>query len=195
MAGPTSTVTRTNVLGGPGTMYMGYFGAVTEPAAADVNVAPAASGGWTDVGGTDGPMTTNVNQSFFVARVEQIPDPLFRRLTERDVQVTVNLAEGTLANIRASVNESQATSGGGSGFTSQELTPGQAAIFPTERVVIVDGYGPGSNKRRRMICRRVTSIENVGMPWQKDGLFLVPVTFGLLYVDNSTSPFKIIDES
>jgi hypothetical protein len=195
MAGPSSTVTKGNILAGPGTMYMGYFGSVIEPAGADVNIAPAGSGGWADVGGTEGPMTITANQSFFVARVEQIPDPIFRRLTERDIQVTVRMAEGTLANIRASMNESQATSGGGSGFTSQELTPGQAAIFPTERAIIVDGYAPGTNKRRRAILRRVTSIDNVGMSWQKDGLFMVPVTFGALYVDATTSPIKWFDEA
>lgn len=194
MAGPSATVTRANIVAGPAVIYAGIFGQVTIPADADVNVAPAASGGWRDMGGTDGALTVAVAQTFFTGRVQQVPDAVLRRLTERDVTAKVNLAEATLANFRAVTNESQAGSGQGSGYSKQILTAGTAAIFPVEQSIIVDGWAPGTNKRRRCILKRVTSIENVEEAVDKGGMRMYPVTFGSMFIDTNTSPYDVIDE-
>lgn len=191
MAGPNATVTRTNVLAGPGALYTGAYGA-TEPGDTVVNSAPAASA-WTDAGGTNDGLTVTVNQTFFELEVDQVPDVMDRRLTSRDVQVTTNMAEGTLANLALTLNDS--TTATGSGFA--KLTPsfGQSAMFPTAKAVLVDGWAPTTTtaKTRRFIARRVLSIGNVETAYKNDGQWLLPVTFGAMYVDSSTAPCVWID--
>jgi len=191
MAGPSATVTATAVLAGPGQIFTGAFGAA-EPADTAVNSAPAASA-WTDCGSTNDGLMVTVNMDFFELEVDQVPDVVGRRLTKRDAQVSTNLAEGTLANLALTLNDS--TSATGAGFAS--LTPafGQSAMFPTSKAVIVDGWAPTTTtaKTRRFIARKVMSISNVETAYKKDGQYLLPVTFGAMYVDASTAPFKWID--
>jgi hypothetical protein len=191
MAGPSATVTRTNILAGPGAIYSGAVGAV-EPTDAAVNTTPQASA-WTDAGATDDGLTITVNQEFFEIEIDQVADVVGRRLTGRSVQVSTNLAEGTLENLALAVNDSVPASG--SGYKSLSLVPGQAAMVPTERAILVDGWAPGTNKRRRLIARRVLSIENVESAYKKDDKYMIPVTFGAHYVDATTSPVKWIDET
>lgn len=194
MAGPSSTVTRTNVLAGPGQLWYGVYPTATFPADTAVNLGVAASAGWTDAGGTDGGLTVTTNQSFFDKRVDQIPDSLGKVMTERAVQVSTSLAEGTLENLALALNVDPADITSGAGFKKLSLVPGQAAMIPDEFSVIVDGWAPGTAKRRRALIRRVNSIENVESAYQKDGLWLIPVTFEALYVDSVTSPVAWVDE-
>lgn len=201
MSTPSAVVTRTNVLAGPAAMYIGSLDAsgnvIGEPANAAVNAAPAASA-WTDVGGTDGGVQVITNQSFFIMRVDQIPDPLGRRLTERDVLARTNLAEPTLERLSQLLNEPAGTVTSGSGFKAYEIQYGQAAMFPTERCILVDGWAPvdgNTARRRRLILRRVVSTENIESSYRKDGLYFFPVTFGAMFVSNTVSPVKIQDET
>lgn len=191
MSGPSATVTRTNILQGPGALYYGAVGA-TEPADAAVNSTPQASA-WTDAGATDGGLTITVNQDFSEITVDQVADVVGRRLVGRNVTVATAMAEGTLENMTLAVNDT--TTASGSGYKSISLIPGQAAMVPTERAILVDGWAPGVNKRRRFVARRVLSIENVETAYQKDGKYMIPVTFGAHYVDATTSPVKWIDET
>lgn len=191
MATSTTTTDRTKVLAGPGTLYYGAFGA-TEPADAAASAAPA-SGAWTQAGPTDGGLTVSVEQKFFELRVDQNVDIVGRRLTERDVQVSTSLLEGTLTNLAIALNDSTASSG--AGFTKQSMTLGQSSFVPTERAIIVDGPAPGTNKNRRFIARRVVSIDKVESAYQKDGMWMIPVTWGAMFVDSTTSPCVWIDES
>jgi hypothetical protein len=192
MSGPSATVTKANVLAGPGALYWGLQ-AATNPADTAVNVTPQASAGWTDAGATDGGLTVTWNQSFFEKRVDQVADVVGRVLTERDVQIQTNLAEGTLENLALALNNTTASSG--SGYKKLALIPGQAAMIITPIKVIVDGWAPGTNKRRRFLARSVTSIGNVESSYKKDGMFFVPVTFSAEYVDPTTSPVDTIDET
>lgn len=190
MATSTTTTDRTKVLAGAGSLFTGSFGA-TEPADTVVNTTPPSSS-WTPAGPTDGGLTVTVNQAFFEMRVDQNPDIVGRRLTERDVQVATNLAETTLTNWDLALNDT--TSSSGAGFSAIELDYNQASMFPTEKAVIVDGNAPGTNKNRRVIVRRVVSMESVGTAFSKDGLQLFPVTFGGMFVSSVISPLKIVDE-
>lgn len=200
MSTPSATVTATSVLAGPGAMYIGTLDAsgqvVGEPAASAVNTAPAASA-WSDVGGTSGGVTVITNQSFFVMRVDQIPDPLGRRLIERDVLIRTSMAEGTLINLARALNVAESAITAAAGYRKFELPFGQAAMFPVERCILMDGWAPVSGnqaRRRRVIARRVVSIENVESGYVKDGLFLIPVTFGAMYVNSTVSPVSWVDE-
>lgn len=195
MSGPSATVTRTNVLAGPGQLWWGVYGTATLPADADVADPLQSADGWTDAGATSEGLTITANQSFFSMTVDQVADSLGERMTERMIQVSTSLAEGTLANLSIALNhdpDTYVTSG--SGYSKLALKAGQTAMTPDELSIVVDGVAPGSDRRRRILVRRTSSIENVESAYQKGGLLLYPVTFKALYVDASTSPVDWIDE-
>lgn len=201
MSTPSAVVTKENVLAGPAAMYVGTLNAsgavVGAPAASAVNAVPAASA-WRDVGGTSGGLQVITNQSFFVMRVDQLPDAVGRRMTERDVLIRTSMAEGTLLNLALAMNVPPSEITSGTGFEQYELPFGQSAMFPHEVPILFDGWAPVDGnvaRRRRVIARRVISIENIEAGYTKDGLFLIPVTFGAMFVDNSTSPVVYTDET
>jgi hypothetical protein len=93
------------------------------------------------------------------------------------------------------VDESAITTG--AGYRQFALPFGQAAMFPEERAILMDGWAPTSAnepRRRRVLARRVCSIENIEAGYTKDGLFLIPVTFGAMYVNSTDSPVTYTDE-
>lgn len=193
MSTPTTTITRTEVLAGPAQIFVGLADNVVWPLPAEINSSPTLSGGWRDVGATSGGTTTTVTQTMFQMVVDQVPDVLGNRLTTRAVAVATSLAQASLDNIAVAVNASAPVSG--TGFSKRlDLTPGQAAVFPVDLAVIIDGYAPGVNKKRRFLIRRCNSVEAVAIGQLKDGLTIVPVTFSALYVDATTSPTTWIDE-
>lgn len=193
MSVPTTTVTKTDVLAGPAQLFVGLANGVVWPLPAEINSSPTLSGGWKDVGATSGGLTTTVTQTMFQMFVDQVPDLLGNRVTQRIVAVNTSLAQATLDNMAYAVNASPPLSG--TGYSKRlDLTPGQPAMFPVDLAIIVDGYAPGTNKKRRFWARIVNSIEAVASAQTKDGLVLIPVTFNALYVDSTTSPATWIDE-
>lgn len=201
MSTPSAVVTKENVLAGPAAAYVGTLNAsgavVGAPAASAVNTIPAASA-WRDLGGTSGGLQIITNQSFFVMRVDQLPDAVGRRMIERDVLIRTSLAEATLVNLAMAQNVAPGVITTGTGYRQYELPFGQAAMFPNEIAMLFDGWAPvdaNTARRRRVIARRVISIENIEAGYTKDGLFLIPVTFGAMFVDNSTSPVVFTDET
>jgi hypothetical protein len=187
------SVTATNLIAGPATLYVADFGA-TEPTDADIEDVPGAA--WRDVGGTQDGVTLNVNQEFMELEVDQIVDIPARRLTSRDLQIATNFAEGTLENLVAALNGGTVTTG--SGTKSYEPTNDNSATQPTYRAIMLDGWAPqtaaGVSNRRRVIVRKVLSIENVETAYKKDEQTLIPVTFGAHYVSSAVKPFRIIDQ-
>ncbi len=149
------SVTVTNLILGPGTLYNGLFGAA-EPADYNVNLAPATSS-WTDVGGTLNGLTLSVDQTYTELQVDQLVDSIGRRLTKREFVLTTQLAEPTLNNLSIALNGSNQTSGATSAAgTYQTLEPlyASSATQPTYIALVLDGYAPNS-LRRRVIMRRM----------------------------------------
>lgn len=198
MSGPNATVTRTNVLAGPGQLWYDTFAQAVEPA--DTDIGSPLGDTWVDAGATDGGMTVTVNQNFFSMMVDQVPDSLGERLTDRSITVATNIAEGTLEALAIALNHDPATAITEDTATTPawkklDLEAGQDAMRPVELAIVVDGWAPGDAQlMRRVVLRRVNSVENVGSAWQKDGLYLIPVTFKALYVDSVTSPVSWTDE-
>ncbi|MCE7081162.1 hypothetical protein [Streptomyces sp. ST2-7A] len=195
MSGPKATVSRTEILAGPGQLWYGRFGVATLPEPEDVGSPLLPADGWTDAGATDGGLSQTVNQSMFAMRVDQVPDAVGQRVTERDIQVSTSLAQATLRNLAIALNhDPDEFITEGTGYKRLTLKPGQDAMLPDELTIVVGGWAPGGNLGRWAILHRVTSIENVESAWQKDGLHLIPVTFNALYVDSVTSPVEWVDE-
>lgn len=175
------SVTSTNLIQGPATLYAAPFG-TTEPATVDT----APTGDWVDLGGTKDGVEIIIAKSYAVLTVDQIVDEVGRTVTERRVSIKTALAEATLANLARVVNESAPTAG--------VFTPdtGLAAFTPDYQAVLLDGIAPGGF-RRRVIVRKVLSVESVGTAYKKDGQTLFPVTFAGHWVSPSIAPYVVTD--
>jgi len=187
-------VTTTNLIAGPALLYTAAFGA-TEPTDAQINTTPVAST-WTDAGGTQDGVEITISREFLEMDVDQIVDMPGRRLTKRDTQVKTNLAEPTLVNLQVVLNGGTITAS--AAFQTYDPDDTVAATQPPYKALLLDGYAPqtsaAATMRRRLVCRKVLSIEDVETSYKKDDMTLFPVTFASHYVSASIKPFRIIDQ-
>jgi hypothetical protein len=184
------SVTATNLILGPGTLYTGAFGA-TEPTDATVNTTPQASA-WTDAGATDGGVKLTIDQKFTELTVDQIVDSLGRRLTQREIMVDTNLAEPTLANLSIAMNGGTAATG--SGWSSLDPLNVTSATQPGYIAVMLDGYAP-AGFRRRVIIRKALNTSSIQSSYAKDKETYIPVTLNGHYVSSSITPFHVVDQT
>ncbi|MBA5222219.1 hypothetical protein H1X69_12410 [Streptomyces griseoaurantiacus] len=184
------SVTTTNLVQGPGTLYVGDFQA-TEPAESAVNTAPAASA-WTDVGGTQDGLKLSVDQAWAELEVDQLITTPGRRRTKQDYMVETTMAEATLENLALALNGG--TAGSGTGYKS--YTPDYAstsATQPTYKSLILDGWAPDS-KRRRAIVRKVLSTDGIEIAYTKENQTVYAVKWGAHWVSANVSPIYLVDE-
>lgn len=185
-------VTVTNLTLGPGEMWRAPLG-TAEPTDAEVNnsmTGSTVSGSWTDLGGTQGGITLELNQEYTELEVDQVVDIPGRRLTKREFKINTNLAEPTLENYQLSSNGGAIVTG--ANYRSYEPDMNNSGATPTYSALIFDGFGPNS-KRRRVVARRVLNTASVGQEYQKDSQLLFPVEFSCHYVSATTRPFRYID--
>lgn len=174
-------ITVTNLTQGPARVLIGTFGA-TEPANADAT--PAV--GWVDVGATDGGSTAEVNQSYSNMTVDQVGMPVGARLTELAVTIKTTMAEATLANLKAALNQAVGVG------TSVELDPTITNAEPNYSAVMLVGQRPGGGNRL-VIVRRALSTDNIGLAYKKADKTVIPVTFTAFYVSSAIKPVRIDD--
>lgn len=184
------SVTTTNLIQGPGTLYSGLFGA-TEPADTTVNAIPPASS-WTDMGGTQDGVKLSVDQSYSELEVDQITLRVGSRLTKADFTIETSLAEATLENLSTTLNGG--TSASGAGFKSFDPNVSSSATQPTYFAVIMDGYAP-NQFRRRIIGRRMLNTDSVELAYTKDKQTLIPLKLAGHYVSASVAPFHLVDQT
>lgn len=184
------SVTASNLIMGPGTLYFADFGA-TEPADSTVATAPSAST-WTDVGGTIGGVTLAVVQEYAEFEVDQLVDTPERRIVKRETSLASSLAETTLANLTLALNGGTVTAS--SGYSTYDPDTTTSVTQPTYHALLFDGFAPAS-LRRRVVARKVLSIEGVEAPYKKDEQTVFPVKFVTHYVSGAIRPMRIIDES
>lgn len=175
------TVTSSNLIQGPATLYCAPFGS-TEPAT--IATAPVAP--WVDLGGTDGGAEFTVADTYSVLTVDQIIYEVERRRSGRVVSIKTALAEATLVNLGLALNN---TAPAANVLTADD---GLSAFAPSYNAVLLDGIAPGGF-RRRVTLRKVLGTDSVGMAYKKDGKTMVPVTFTGHWVSTSIRPFKIED--
>jgi hypothetical protein len=186
------TVTPGNLAMGPGTIYMADFGA-TEPDDTAVNDTPAASAGWEDCGATLGGITLKLNQTYKALECDQLTMKPESRVTEEEVQLVTRLAEVTLDNlVRACNGDPDADISVGSGYKSWSRTPVPSSASPGYKAVIFDGIGSGAY-RRRVIVRKVLSIDAVEDEASKDGQTAFAVTLDAHYVSSAINPVHVVD--
>lgn len=176
------TVTSTNLIQGPATLYWAAFGA-TEPAT--VATVPDDEV-WTDLGGTDGGVDFEVADEYSELTVDQLVYVAERRRTLRRVRAKTALAEATLENLARATNNSAPTS------HVMEGDDGLTAFAPAYGAILLDGIAPGGF-RRRIILRKTLSIETMSTSYKKDGKTMIPATWEIHWVSPSIKPFKIED--
>lgn len=188
------SVNPTNLIMGPADMYLGMFAgsnAVVEPEDTDVNTAPAASANWTDVGGTSGGVQLVINMAYTALDCDQLVDVPERRISSRDVTITTSMAEGTLENLTALMNDSVTSSG--AGYKTLEPSLGNSATQPSYRAALFDGFAPNS-LRRRVIVRKVLNTNDISTSFEKAAQSLLSVQLNAHYISSTVAPFKITDQ-
>lgn len=183
------SVTGPNLVQGPATLYYGLYQAV-EPADSAVNSAPSVSA-WTDLGGTDEGLTLSIGREFSELTVDQVLYVIATQPTKVDPQIKTNLAEATLANLAIAMNSGTVTTS--ASYKTYDFESQENNFQPTYFALLIDGWAPGSAKRRRMIARKCLSIESIESAFKKDGKFMYPVTFRSHWVDSSTKPIHVVD--
>ena len=186
-----------NICQGPATVYTGAFG-TTEPADSNAALLTTPGAGWTDVGiiadGTSALL--EIDQTYGDQGADQLVDPVGARLTKRTVQVTLTLAEATLANLQLAMNQ-LATIGSGSGYaTLDPLTTG-SATQPTYTAILLDGWAPtlstGAAAKRRIIVRKTLTASKIAMEYEKSKAAVYACTFTAYYVQRSIGLFHIAE--
>ena len=193
-------VTASNLVLGPARMYVAAFGA-TEPL--DSTVTPNGTttppgSPWTDVGGTDGGVTFEVDTTYTDLTVDQIIMNVGARLTELKMSVAAKLSEVTLANLNTALNQIGQTSGG-AGYSTLDIPVGSAATQPTYAAIIIDGWAPytasGAPALRRIIVRKVLAQTKVGLAYDKKTQLAYDCTWNAYYVSSSINPVHVIDQT
>ncbi len=188
-------VTATNLIAGAATLHVGDFGAA-EPL--DTAVATDLDDEvWRDLGGTNDGVTLTVSREYMKLAVDQTVDAPGRRMTERDVTVATNLAEGTLENLALAMAqaESSVTTGGtgATAYAAMELLGDDSGAEPDYVAVCLRGRAP-KGKKRSVFVRKALSTEEVESAYTKDGQTFIPVTFAAHWVSPSVRPVKVVDE-
>ena len=189
------SVNASNLILGPAKLYVSPFG-TTEPA--DTSITPNGasfipSAPWTDVGGTDGGVTFEVDSTYTDLAVDQIIMNVGARLTDIKMTVAAKLAEVTLANLNTALN-SIGTTGGGSGYSTLDIPVTSAASQPTYAALLVVGWAPGSSMARWVIVRKLLCQTKAMMTYDKKGQLAYDCTWNAFYVSSTIPPVHITDE-
>lgn len=184
------TVTPANLVQGPASLYYGVFGAV-EPADAAIDTAPSETH-WTDFGATIDGVATEIDQKYSQMEVDQVVDPIESRLVGRTVTVKTKVAEVTLDNLQVLMNGGTAASG--SGFESLTFDNTGAGERPTYYALIIDGFGPGGD-RRRVIVRKVVQVKAIAMENKKGDPQVFELEMLAHYVSAAVKPIHIVDST
>lgn len=187
------SVTATNLIAGPATLYAAVFGA-TEPLDSTINDVPAVA--WVPVGATNDGVTLNISRDYYQMEIDQVNMAPESRITKVEFTVKTNLAEATLENMALVLAElAAAVVVDGVAFTkSLEPTFGDSAASPNYSAILLDGWAP-NGKRRRVIGRKMLSTEELESAYKKDGMTLVPVTFMGHWISTSIRPLRIVDDT
>jgi hypothetical protein len=194
-------VTASNLVLGPARLYVGAFGAA-EPADNSVTpngyLVPPNSAVWTDVGGTDGGVTVEIDSTYTGLTVDQIIMEVGARLTELKMSVTAKLSEMTLANMNFALNQ-VGTIAINTGYTTFDIPVGSAATQPTYAAILVDGWAPytvaGSPALRRVIVRKALTQTKVGLVSDKKTQQSLDCNWSVYYVSSSITPYHQVDET
>jgi len=124
-------------------------------------------------------VTMTVSSSFADIKVEENVGTIIRRLIDQEVKVTLTFAEGALANLVAAIPGSAINVGG----TVVTIGGGQAGgLLLQEFSLTLAGLDP-AGAARTIALTAVNPTGEVGIPYKKGEVSIVPVTFSALVAD------------
>ena len=127
------------------------------------------------IGYTVDGVNMTVSSSFFDAKVEENEGTIIRRLTDQEVKVSLNVAEGTLANLGAAIPGSDELVAGTLTIGGQDLQ---------EHRLTLRGTTP-AGRDRVIVLTSVNPTGEVTTPYKKGEVTVVPMTFSALVDDSS----------
>ena len=113
-----------------------------------------------------------VSSDFADIKVEENVGTIIRKLTDQQVRVTFSMAEGTLANLAEAIP--------GSVLAGTVLDIGGGTL--QEVVIELTGEKPGGGARV-ITLDKCNPTGEVGIPYKKGEISVVPVTFSALVAD------------
>lgn len=182
-------IIATNLIAGPAKLWVAPFGS-TEPLDSALADDPAAP--WRFAGATNDGVTLNIAREFFELEVDQVTMTVESRQTKFSYTVATNLAEGTLENLALALNELDSSITTTAGVDSLEPTVDDSGATVNYAAILLDGRAP-NGARRRVICRKTLSTEDVESAYKKDAMTLIPVSFKGHWVSDSIKPIRIMN--
>jgi len=126
------------------------------------------------IGYTVDGVNMSVRSEFFNAKVEENEGTIIRKLLDQEVTVTLNVAEGAIANLAAAIP--------GSVLALAVLTVGGSAL--QEHRLTLKGLNPAGHERV-IVLTNVNPTGEVVTPYKKGEVSVVPMTFSALIDDSS----------
>lgn len=194
------SVTASNLVFGPARLYVAPYGTAMP---ADSAVTPSGPTNpppspWADVGGTDGGVAFSVEGTYTDLVVDQVIMPVGSRLTDLKMAITTKLSEVTLANLTTALNSITST-GGGTGYSTLDITVTSAASQPTYISMILDGWAPllstGVAALRRIEVFKALSAPKVNLMYDRKNQASYDCTFNIFFISNSVNPVHVIDQT
>ena len=127
------------------------------------------------LGFTEDGITMTVSTDFFDVNVEEVIGSIHRVMTHQEITVTLNLAESSLVNMEVAIP--------GSSVAAAVLTLGNAALG--EKNLQLVGTNP-AGFARTIVLTQVNPVGEVGIPYKKGAISVVPVTFKALVQSDGT---------
>jgi hypothetical protein len=148
---------------------------------------PKIGGAYRNVGYTNNGLQISYQPTFDSVTVDQLLDTAKLFKSAMQVQISTEMAEGTLENILAVFGQKGSTLTKGSTTDVLGLEAGALGAAPTERQLIavgqaptVDESGTGIASERVYYARRVLSVEQSQFSLARTAATTFPVTFRLL---------------
>lgn len=190
------SVVPSNLTQGPGVLWYAPFGTA---APADSAFASAPGSSWIDVGGTQGGIMAEIDNTYMQQVVDQIPISVGGRLTKQAITVTTQLAETTLNNLNLAMNGLISITQQ-SGYSTTDLQTATSATQPQYSTLIVDGWAPTTGTteascRRRLIIWKVLSQGKATFEYSMEKNSVYSVSFEAFFVSGSVSPWHSIDQT
>ena len=155
--------------------------------ATPTEASPAIGGAYRNVGYTNNGLQISYQPTYDSVTVDQLLDTAKLFKSAMQVQISTEMAEGTLENVLAVFGQKSSTlTSSGTGATAVDelgLEAGALGAAPTERQLIAVGQAPTSEAsatERVYYARRVLSVEQSQFSLARTAATTFPVTFRLL---------------
>jgi hypothetical protein len=147
---------------------------------------------WTYMGLTQGGTQAALEKSYANLTVDQAPDWVVSVITERHPSVSTNLVANTLDNLSKANNGGVITTGVGTAGAWDRWEPTIDTLETPEKYLGLSIEGRRvDGKRMVVVMRRVLSVDNMSIPFTKDGFTQFSVNWAGHFVSDTTASMAV----